>query len=103
MAGLYEKLYRGRFLALVADPALELTFMMFLTYPTPDGVRDFTGGSSQLLAQLVTDASAATIELDGASLWRRMLDIAQTGECEVAIDPGEQHGIRLTREMIVGC
>jgi hypothetical protein len=34
-------------------------------------------------------------------LWKRLLDIVVTGQCEVAIDPMEAHGIRLTREMIL--
>jgi hypothetical protein len=41
------------------------------------------------------------VSIPGDVLWKRLLDIVVTGQCEVAIDPMEAHGIRLTREMIL--
>ncbi|TAL28573.1 MAG: hypothetical protein EPN97_14475 [Alphaproteobacteria bacterium] len=63
----------------------------------------FTDPKHHLVSQLSAQtADSMVIEAEGKSLWPRMLNIVVTGECEVAVDPGEEHGIRITREMILG-
>jgi hypothetical protein len=80
--------------------------MAFLTYPAEDRVRElpaFTSANRTLLSQLQHNCDGvACLEVRGEDMWPRMLDIIQTGHCEVAVDPGEQHGVRITREMILG-
>jgi len=104
--GLYQQLFNSRFCVLAKKPAEDLQTMLFLTYPTKDGIRElpvFTEPHRDLLLNLSTELlDAITIEIDGKDLWPKMLDIVKTDECEVAIDPGEHYGIRLTQEMILG-
>jgi hypothetical protein len=35
-------------------------------------------------------------------LWIKLLDVIENAKCQVAIDPGQPHGIRLTKEMVLG-
>ncbi|HTS17784.1 MAG TPA: SseB family protein [Verrucomicrobiae bacterium] len=102
---LYKQLFEGRYWALVQKPGGDLARMLFLTYPTRDGLRElpvFTAQDRRLLSKFSTEEPGAmTAELEGRSMWPRMLDIVKTRECEVAVDPTEQYGIRLTREMIL--
>ena len=44
----------------------------------------------------------ARVKVGGEEMWPRLLDVVRTGDCEVAVDPGEKHGVRITREMILG-
>jgi SseB protein N-terminal domain len=103
---LYEQVFRGRFFALVADPAAPISSIAFLSYPSANGIRCiplFTSVSRRLLSELKTEAgNPRAVEFDGPLLWSRMLEIIRTGGCEVELDPGESHGIRLTKEMILG-
>lgn len=63
----------------------------------------FTNQDRKLLAELASQlADVEILQVDGKRLWTRMLDIVKTSVYEVAIDPGESHGIRLTKEMILG-
>lgn len=104
--GLSRLLFEARFWILVEDPSEDIGAMAFLTYPTEGGVRElpaFTSASRTLLRQLRDSCEgAASVEVRGEDLWPRMLDIIRTGDCEVAVDPGEEHGVRITREMILG-
>jgi hypothetical protein len=100
---LYRLLYEASLLAFVQrGTESSLESHSFLTYPTPDATRElplFTR-REYVLDDLASYASI--VEVEGPRLWPRMLDIVETGKCEVAIDPGRSHGIRLTREMILG-
>lgn len=100
----YEQLYKARLFALVSDGMTTLPEMMFLSYPTLDGVREvpvFTSEGDPLMSKLQQESGATPIAIDGSTLWRRLLDIVQTGECEIAIDADEDYGIRLNREMVL--
>ena len=103
---LYRQLFDGQFWTLIKQPVVPIQQMLFLTYPTPDGTRElpvFTSPDRALISQLQSDSNEAVcVQLEGVDLWPRTTDIVKTGECEVAVDPGEQHGIRLTTEMILG-
>jgi SseB protein N-terminal domain len=103
---LHQQLFTGRFFALVADPTEKLGSMSFLTYPTSGELRGlpvFTTGSWPLLTTLKNaPGRPQSIEIEGKQLWPRLLDLIRSGEDVVEVDPGEAHGIRLTREMILG-
>ena len=100
---LYEQLYRARFVAVVqrgSEAALES--MLFLTYDTKDGVQElpiFT--RDEFVLDGLRDDSVR-VTLKGPALWPRLLDIVETGRCEIAVDPGQAHGIRMRREMVLG-
>ena len=106
VTSLYEQLFHGCFWALVEEPVAELENMSFLTYPTEDGPRElpiFTDKSRALLLQFNAEiATAMIVTLGGPEMWQRLQEVVRNGECEVAVDPGEPHGIRVTREMLLG-
>lgn len=100
---LYEQLYRESFFALVqAGSEDDLQSHMFLNYPTVDGLRELPLFTKRefILHRLADDA--LSVQISGPQLWPRLLDIVETGKIEAALDPGQPHGIRLTREMILG-
>ncbi|MGB9074810.1 MAG: hypothetical protein WCC22_19390 [Terriglobales bacterium] len=103
---LYKQLFMGRFWAIAQKSTDNLENIRFLTYPSANNVRElpvFIDPKRHLLTEMSSQlGDSMIIEVEGKSLWPRMLDIAKTGECEIAVDPGEEHGIRLTREMILG-
>ena len=100
---LYEQLAKADFLAMVrVGTERSIKSMEFLTYPSSGDVRElplFT--QPEFVLELQVD-DLALAELRGPTLWPRLLDIVKTGECEIAVDPGQAHGIRLTREMVLG-
>ena len=100
---LYESLFFGRFWVLAQQPA-DVSQILFLTYPTASGVRElpvFTAADSPMLTKLSAESGAAVIEVDGISLWPRLLEIVKTGETEAAVDVGEPYSIRLNLQMIL--
>jgi hypothetical protein len=100
---LYSQLYQASFFVLVQTGSeQDLGSMLFLTYQTSDGVRELPVFTQQdfILTDLADDA--ISVELRGAVLWERLLDIIKPGECEAAVDPDRPHGIRLNREMVLG-
>ena len=101
---LHECLFSARFWALVEAPAA-IADMAFLSYPAHDGVRElpvFTAEDRPLLRQLAAESGALPTEVSGTVFWPKMLEVAKTGDCEVAVDPGEAHGIRVTLQMAIG-
>ena len=100
---LYSQLYAASLITFVqAGSEANLGSALFLTYPTQDKIRElplFTGREFVLSS---FPAEAVPITVQGSALWPRLLDIVKTGECEAAVNPGQKHGIRLKREMILG-
>jgi SseB protein N-terminal domain len=102
---LYQQLFEATLLVLVVDPAAEPRHMSFLTYPSADATRElpvFRCHGRVLLQRLLSESDAQAVAVNGRELWPRMLDIVETGACEVAIDAGEDHGIRINREILLG-
>jgi len=102
---LYPQLYGARFWV-ISQASEKKEPIQFLTYATGDEARElpaFTLSSRSLLSDLASQAPAARIqEVDGPFFWARILLLLQSESFFVAVDPGEKHGIRLTREMILG-
>jgi hypothetical protein len=99
---LYEQLFRSDYFALV-DPNTtnDLYSFKFLTYDSHDGLRElpvFT--KEEFILGLSNGAEIHAIP--GNLLWVRLLDIVESGKLEVAIDPGQSHGIRINNQMILG-
>jgi hypothetical protein len=100
---LYESLFFGRFWVLAQQPA-EISQIAFLTYPTVAGIQElpvFTAPDRPTLARLAAESGGTVVEVDGISLWSRLLEIVKTGEVEAAVDPGESYGVRLNLQMIL--
>jgi hypothetical protein len=103
VATLYEQLAQAQFLSLVrAGTQNDLALMQFLTYPTPDKVSELPLFTRKEFVLPLDVPEAVPVVIPGNALWLRLLDIIKTGVCEVAVDPGQPHGIRLTREMVLG-
>jgi hypothetical protein len=98
---LYKRLYSESFFAFVkAGPQSSVNSLLFLTYLTVDGVRELPALEEFVMRDLALESML--IHINGPILWDRMLDIVESGMCEVAVDPSQPHGIRLNREMILG-
>lgn len=101
---LYRHLYAGSFVTPVqAGSEADLGTALFLTYPSPDGVRELPVFTSRdyVLENLPPDAVLLTAS--GNVLWPRLLELVRAEPpCEVAVDPGQAHGIRLRENMILG-
>ena len=103
---LYSLLFHGQYWALVADATVPLESMAFLTYPSSGDVRElpiFTSPAPTLSAELQSATPRPQwIHVQGEALWVRMLDVTADSNIQVAVDPGEAHGIRLRRDMMLG-
>jgi hypothetical protein len=100
---LYEQLYHASFFAFVQGGSEStIDAHLFLTYPSGGEVRELPLFTLRdfVLETFLNDA--LLINIDGPQLWPRLLEIVETGKCEAAVDPGQSHGIRLNREMILG-
>ena len=100
---LYEQLYRGEFVAIVQRGSeTSLESMLFLTYESAGGIMELPVFTMEefVLPRLLADSFR--VKLQGPELWPRLLDIVEAGRCEAAVDPGQPHGIRLRRDMILG-
>jgi hypothetical protein len=100
---LYEQLATAELFAFVgAGTQSDVTGMAFLTYPTVDGIRELPLFTRRELALTLDVPEAILVSIPGKVLWPRLLDIVRTGECEAAVNPLQPHGVRLTREMVLG-
>ena len=100
---LYQQLYGESFFALVqAGSEANLQSHLFLNYPTADGLRELPLFTKREFVFPDMPAEAFLVKINGPLLWPRLLDIVETRKIEAAVDPGQAHGIRLTREMILG-
>jgi hypothetical protein len=98
-----EELYKAKFLTLIrAGSEKELASMEFLTYPTEDNIAELPIFTAKEFLLHFASIKSIMVELEGEKLWRRLLEIVQSGTLEVAIDPGQNHGIRINKEMILG-
>jgi hypothetical protein len=100
---LYRQLYAGSFLVLVQrGTEADLGTALFLIYPSTDGIRELPIFTSRdyLLENLPSDA--VLVGVMGDALWPRLLELVKAEECQVAVDPGQSHGIRLNGNMILG-
>ncbi|WP_233840425.1 SseB family protein [Dyella sp. 2HG41-7] len=100
---LYQQLAEAQFWVLVkAGTEHNVAAMHFLSYPADNKVHELPLFTHREFV-LSLNAPQATLALvPGHLLWPRLLDIIKTGQCEAAVNPGQTHGIRLTREMILG-
>jgi hypothetical protein len=100
---LYRQLFESKFYALVRKGTEDiLNKAEFLTYITEDNLRELPLFISDKFIIDDLSTEAIPIQVGGQLLWSRLLDIVETGKCEIAINPGQSHGIRLTKEIILG-
>jgi len=100
---LYPQLYASYFLVPVRSDA-DFETALFMIYPCIDGsfeVPVFT--SSDYVFELPTEAVLLTAR--GDTLWPRLLELLRSEdlkECQVVVDPGQDHGFGLRKEAILG-
>jgi hypothetical protein len=100
---LHAPLYAGSFLVPVrAGSEAAVASAAFYTYACRDNVRELPVFTRRDFVFADLPAAVVLISVPGSALWPRLLDIVKAGECEAAVDPGQEHGVRLRREMILG-
>jgi hypothetical protein len=100
---LYKILYCAKFLTLVRPGSeTDLASMEFLTYPTVDEIAELPIFTSTDFVIDFPSIANAIAEVSGEKLWPRLLEVVKTGSLEVSVDPGQDHGIRLNTQMILG-
>jgi hypothetical protein len=100
---LYQQLFTASLFSLVQEGSEKtLNSSLFLTYPCGGDIRELPVFTRQEYVLTEIPDDAILIQYAGPLLWKRLLEIVETGRCEAAIDPGQPHGIRLNREMILG-
>jgi hypothetical protein len=99
----YKSLGAATLLALVrAGTENSVDSMEFLTYPAVGGVTELPLFTSKEFVLPFPGSNAVQVPVVADDLWPRLSTIVENGVCEAAIDPGQAHGIRLRREMILG-
>ena len=102
---IYEQLFNADLIALVFDPKATHDRLSFLTYETTDGLCGlpvFTSNQTVLLSSLEAESTAKRLTLNGHQLWPILLKQAEDINCQIEIDAGEDYGIRLSKEMLLG-
>lgn len=103
VAQLYGQLFDAKYFSLVRKGTEHsLSATEFLTYNAKDGIKELPLFTADKFIISNLPHQTMAIQLGGRLFWTRLLDVVETGKCEVAIDPGQPHGIRLTKEMILG-
>jgi hypothetical protein len=100
---LYRQLYAGSFVVPVQEGSeRDLGTALFVTYPCPDGARELPVFTSLDYVLKDMPIEVVLVTVNGNALWPRLLELVRTAKCEVAVDPGQVHGIRLRETMILG-
>lgn len=104
---LYQQLYSASFLVPVRKGSEGSTeSMMFLIYPSERDSSElpiFTSNDYiNQFFKIYPNNDSVLERVPGALLWPRLLQIVLEKREFVAIDPGQKHGIRLNRDMILG-
>ncbi|MEJ7911612.1 MAG: SseB family protein [Chitinophagaceae bacterium] len=101
--GPYKEIFENSFFALVRkDTENSFETMEFVTYATEDNLTELPLFTHENFIFNSYPKDAVEVRVLGEQLWGKLLTIVETGKCEAAINPGQTHGIRLTREMILG-
>ena len=102
VVNLYQKLFEHSYYAFVQTGSfVTCNTMKYLTYETADRIQELPLFTQEEFIFENTPENASLIEISGLEFWQHLLTVIKTGECEAAIDPGQNHGIRLTKEMIL--
>lgn len=100
---LYEKIFNSKFLAIVRKGTEEnLNVTEFSSYETQDGIFEIPLFTENKFIFENFSEDAIVAEFGGLELWKRLLEILENKNIQIAINPGQSHGIRLTKEMILG-
>jgi SseB protein N-terminal domain len=100
---LYKQLFESEFIALVRKGTENtLSEMEFLTYYSDDGIRELPLFTDSKFVIKDLDPNSVEVKVGNQALWERLCDLIETSKCELAINPGQPHGIRINKEMIFG-
>ncbi len=75
---------------------------MFLTSECLDGARELPFITSPVFVLPDMPEDSILIDLEAPSLWNRLVDAADSKKCNVEVDPGLLHGIRMGWVLILG-
>ena len=100
---LYQELYNGSFFLFVrTGTESNLAQSEFLVYPTSDGVHELPVFTNTEFMSIISTPESKIILIPGPDLWPRLYEIIESCDYEVAVNPGQSHGIRLTSSTILG-
>lgn len=100
---LYEEIFVSRFFTLIkTGPNDRWDKVSFLAYETTDKISAIPLFTDESFIFGSYPDTATKVEIWGQPLWEKLLTIVETGKCEIEIDPGQPHGIRLTKEILLG-
>ena len=100
---LYERLFNGEFFTVVnPDTGLKIEMLEFLSYPTVDNATEIPIYTREEYIFGFDNYDISIINIPANILWPRLLDVIDSSQCQIAVDPGQAHGIRVTKTMILG-
>jgi hypothetical protein len=104
---LYPLLAKIEYRVLIAPTSGDsLDQMLFLTYPTADSIRElpaFTSDSFSLLISLRQEFKSKIVQVPGRVLFEHLIEkniVAYEGDTVLAVNPGSEYSIRLSREIL---
>ena len=99
----YDKLYHSSYVAMVQrGTEHEVSSMLFLTYNRKDEVWELPIFTKDEFMPEDLPFETCRVPLKGQDLFPRLLDVMMPNDFEIAVDPCQPHGVRLTREMVQG-
>ena len=100
---LYEKLFGANLFAIIRKGTeTNLNICEFSSYETPDEIYEIPLFTENKFLFESFSEDAIVIEFCGLLLWQRLIQILENKNIRIAINPGQTHGIRLTKEMVLG-
>jgi hypothetical protein len=100
---LYEELYNANFFVLTRpETELKLELLEFLTYPAEDQIIELPIFTKKEFILEFPEINYSVTEVVGAQMWPSLISVINNEKLQVAVDPGQSHGIRLTKQMIAG-
>ncbi len=100
---LYKQLFEAEYFLLVRKGAEQsLNKTEFLIYDSKDKIKELPLFTTRKFIIKNLSSDTLVVKNGGQLFWVRLLDVVETGKCEIAIDPEQEHSVRLTKEMILG-
>lgn len=100
---LYQEVFYSRFFTFIKGGEIDTwDNIFFCIYDTSDKITAIPLFTNEEFAFDIYSENAVRVEIWGQPFWEKLLTIVETGNCEIEIDPGQPHGIRINKEMLLG-
>lgn len=100
---LYQEIFSSNFFTLIKAGTNDTwDKILFCVYDTADEITAIPLFTKEEFIFENYPEDAVRIEIWGQPFWEKLLTIVETGKCEIEIDPGQPHGIRLNKEILLG-